>query len=197
MLGTLVLIVIVTILGPVEKTLGANLKLVLLHGAWVWVGKIAFAFASLFALLFILRSLNKKENNKTWLIASRSSAYTALFFWFTYLPMSLVVMQLNWGGFFFAEPRWKIPFLFGIAALLLQGAFFLFENNLITAAGNFVFGAVLWWTLGISDNVLHPDSPVAQSNSGNIQIYFILLLILTIIFGLQICWWLYNRLQKK
>ncbi len=35
LLITFILILIITWLGPTEKTLGSNLKLVLLHGAWV------------------------------------------------------------------------------------------------------------------------------------------------------------------
>lgn len=196
-LGTFVFIILLTLLAPSEKTLGANLKLVLLHGAWVWAGKMAFAAASLAGLIFLFLFLRTKKQSHVWLNISRASAYTALLFWFTYLPMSLAVMQLNWGGLFFDEPRWKIPFLFGIAALLLQAAFFLFDQPLLTSIGNFIFGIVLWWTLGISDNVLHPDSPVAQSNSGNIQLFFIGLMLVTLIFAIQITWWLFNKRMSK
>ncbi len=197
LLGTLVFIIILTLLGPSEKTLGANLKLVLLHGAWVWAGKVAFAAASLAGLVFLFLLLRTKKQSRAWLNSTRASAYTALFFWFTYLPMSLVVMQLNWGGLFFDEPRWKIPFLFGIVALLIQGAFLLFDHPLITSIGNLVYGIALWWTLGFSDNVLHPDSPVAQSNSGNIQLYFIGLMLVTLFFAIQIAWWVFNKLMEK
>ncbi len=197
LLATLAFIILLTLLGPSEKTLGANLKLVLLHGAWVWAGKVAFAVSSLSALVFLFLFLRTKKQSESWLNSTRASAYTALFFWFTYLPMSLVVMQLNWGGFFFDEPRWKIPFLFGIVALLIQGAFLLFDYPLITSIGNLIYGIVLWWTLGISDNVLHPNSPVAQSNSGNIQLYFIGLMLVTLFFAIQIAWWVYNKLMEK
>ncbi|MAT40810.1 MAG: hypothetical protein CL609_00600 [Anaerolineaceae bacterium] len=197
LLGTLAFIILLTILGPSEKTLGANLKLVLLHGAWVWAGKVSFAAASLSALIFLFLFLRSKKQSPAWLNTSRASAYTGLFFWFTYLPMSLVVMQLNWGGFFFDEPRWKIPFLFGIVALLIQAAFLLFNHSLLTSIGNLVYGVVLWWTLGISDNVLHPDSPVAQSNSGNIQLYFIGLMLVTLFFAIQIAWWIFTKLSEK
>ncbi len=196
-LGTFVFIILLTLLGPSEKTLGANLKLVLLHGAWVWAGKMAFAAASAAALVFLFLFLGTKKQSHAWLNAARASAYTALLFWFTYLPMSLAVMQLNWGGLFFDEPRWKTPFLFGIVALLLQAAFLLLDQPLLTSIGNFAYGIVLWWTLGISENVLHPDSPIAQSNSGNIQVYFVGLMFVTLLFAIQITWWIYHRLSAK
>ncbi|MRS04111.1 hypothetical protein EG832_12960, partial [bacterium] len=44
---TLLLIVLFTLFGPDEKTLGETLSLVLLHGAWVWTGKVCFGLAVL------------------------------------------------------------------------------------------------------------------------------------------------------
>ncbi len=46
-LALLVATALVTFYGPTERTLGANLRLVVLHGAWVWAGKAAFALAGL------------------------------------------------------------------------------------------------------------------------------------------------------
>ena len=188
---TIFIIAILMVFGPVEKTLGANIRLVLLHGAWVWTGKVAFGLATIFSLAAIIRA-----KLPTWLNLSRASAYTGLFFWLTYLPMSLVVMQINWGGLFFDEPRWRVPFLFGVIAVLLQVGLWLFSNRWITIAGNFIFGIALWWQLGSIQNILHPDMPVSQSDSSNIQIYFILLIILAVLFGVQIGAWFYKRLQR-
>lgn len=189
---TLAAITLLTILGPSEKTLGANLRLVLLHGAWVWSGKLCFALAALFGAAALIWN-----NHSLWLQLSRSLAYSGLVFWLTYLPMSLWVMKLNWGGFFFDEPRWRIPFMFGIVAVLLQIGLWIFNNHWITAAGNLIFGIILWWQLGGIENVLHPDSPITQSPSGLIQGYFILLLILATIFSAQLVLWIFERLRQQ
>ncbi len=45
---TIFIIALLMVFGPVEKTLGANIRLVLLHGAWVWTGKVAFGLAPFF-----------------------------------------------------------------------------------------------------------------------------------------------------
>ena len=195
-LAVLAVVVITAFFAPSEKTIGSNLKLVLFHGAWVWVGKVAFAASGLFGLGYLVRRFILKQTAAACLTRSRAGAYTGLFFWFTYLPMSMLLMQLNWGGFFFAEARWKITFTLGIVALLLQIAFYLFDHPILTSVGNLAFGIALWWTLGVSDNVLHPDSPVAQSNSGNIQGFFAILVLLTLIFAAQIGYWLYSLLKK-
>ncbi len=121
---TLALIVGAAFLAPIEKTLGSNIRLIYVHAAWVWTGKLAFglsAIAGLLALVFFTR--------KKLVHLSRAIAYTALFFWLTYLPMSLIVMQVNWGGFFFDEPRWRVPLLLGIIAILLQVGLWIFNND--------------------------------------------------------------------
>ena len=124
---------------------------------------------------------------------SRSIAYSALFFWVTYLPMSLIVMQVNWGGFFFDEPRWRVPFLLGIIAVLLQGALWAFNNNRLTALGNLAFGVALWWQLGGVENILHPDNPIGMSDSTAIMGSYTLILILTIFLGAQLILWIYEQ----
>ena len=189
---TLLVIIILTLMGPSEKTLGATLSLVLLHGAWVWTGKVCFGLAVLAGLAALIW-----RTRSTWLSLTRALAYSGLFFWLTYLPMSLLVMQLSWGGFFFDEPRWRIPFLFGVIAVLLQVGLWLFNNPILTPIGNIAFGVTLWWQLGGLQNVLHPEAPIATSDSTNIQGYFLILLLLSIIFGAQLSLWLYKRLNPK
>jgi len=189
---TLLIIVLLTLFGPSEKTLGATLSLVLLHGAWVWTGKVCFGLAVLAGLTVLIWRTRVR-----WIQLTRALAYSGLFFWLTYLPMSLLVMQLSWGGFFFDEPRWRIPFLFGVIAVLLQVGLWLFNHPILTAIGNIAFGVALWWQLGGLQNVLHPEAPIATSDSTNIQGYFLILLILSIIFGAQLTLWLYNRLNLK
>ncbi len=189
---TLLLIVLLTLFGPDEKTLGGTLSLVLLHGAWVWTGKVCFGLAVLAGLAGLIW-----RTRAHWIQLTRALAYGGLFFWLTYLPMSLLVMQLSWGGFFFDEPRWRIPFLFGVIAVLLQVGLWLFNHPILTAIGNIAFGVALWWQLGGLQNVLHPEAPIATSNSTNIQGYFLILLVLSIIFGAQLTLWIYKRLNLK
>jgi hypothetical protein len=187
---TLLFIIILTLLGPSEKTLGGTLSLVLLHGAWVWTGKVCFGLAVIAGLAALIW-----RTRTQWIQRTRALAYSGLFFWLTYLPMSLVVMQLSWGGFFFDEPRWRIPFLFGVIAILLQAGLWLFNQPILTAVGNIVFGVALWWQLGGLQNVLHPEAPIATSGSTNIQGYFLLILFFSILFALQLTLWIFKRLN--
>mgnify|MGYP001766050411 FL=1 len=168
--------VLVTLAGPIERTLGANLRLVVLHGAWVWAGKAAFALAGLAGLAGLLWGKRRAALTGWSLALGR----TGLAFWLTYLPMSLLVMQLNWGGLFFDEPRWRVPFTFGVVAVLLQAGLAVLRIDWLTCAANLVFGAALWAALGGAANVLHPDSPIFGGDSARIQVFFIILLVLAL-----------------
>jgi hypothetical protein len=186
---TLILIGAATLLGPLERTLGSNLRLVLLHGGMVWAGKIAFAAAGLAGLVGLI------SRRKLWHDASLALGRTGLVFWLVYLPMSLVVQLQNWGGIFWDEPRWRVPFTFGVAAVLLQIGLWIMKKPAISSAANLVFGALLWWQLGDITNVLHPDSPVFGSGSFDIPLFFLILLGLCLLAAGQIAWLFYRPLS--
>lgn len=173
-----------TAFAPLEKTLGANIRLVYLHGAWVWAGLAAFALSALAGLAGFLP---RARGPRRW---SQALAWTGMIFWLTYLPMSLIVMRMNWGGFYFDEPRWRIPLAFAIVGILLQTGLWLVRQPVVSAAGNLFFGAALWWSTLNMRSVLHPDSPVFQSDSLGIQLYFSGLLLLMLCLGFQVSLWL-------
>jgi hypothetical protein len=188
LLGTLVLIGVVTALGPLEKTLGAQVRLIYYHGAWVWTGKIAYALAALAGLLGLLLPASRRRLTAWSLALGR----TGLVFWLTYLPLSLLVQQINWGGIYWDEPRWRIPAAFGVATVLVQAALLLFDLPLLTLAANLVFGVALWLGLANTQNVLHPDSPIFSSGSLRIELFFIGLLLLCIFCMIQIAFWFFK-----
>jgi hypothetical protein len=184
----LVLIGLVVAFSPLERTLGERIRLVYFHGAWVWAGKAAFAAAAAAGLV----GLALRQG--AWQRASLALGRTGLVFWLTYLPLSLVVQQMNWGGIFWDEPRWRIPLMFGITGLLLQGGLLLMEDLRLSSAANLVFGIALWWSLGNIQNVLHPDSPIFQSEAVRIQLFFSALLVLALIFG-AVTAWMFSRIN--
>jgi hypothetical protein len=50
MLVVLAVIFAAAVLGPNDRILGGNLRLILLHGAWVWTGMLLFAASALVGL---------------------------------------------------------------------------------------------------------------------------------------------------
>jgi hypothetical protein len=192
---TLALTLLAAAISPLEATLGWRARVVYFHGAWVWTGKIAFglaALAGLAGLAALLQPERRLPGIRAWAAkASLALGRTGLVFWLTYLPMSLWVQQINWGGIFWDEPRWRVPLAYGVAAVLLQLGLLLFENPTLTCATNLVFGVALWISLGSVQNVLHPDSPIFGSGSLRIEVFFILLMVLSLACMAQIAlaWW--------
>ena len=181
----LLVIVAVTALGPSEKSLGSNVRVVYLHGAWVWTALAAFlAAAGVGALGLALR----RERLHHW---SRALGRTGLFFWITYLPISLWAMQTNWNGLFLAEPRWRLALVFAIGGLALQAGVALLEDPAWASAGNILYVLALFFALQNTDQVMHPPAPMLTSDAWRIQLFFFGLVLLTFLAAWQAArWWL-------
>lgn len=98
--------------------------------------------------------------------------------------MSLYVMQANWNGLFLDEPRFRIPLNLAIVGLLLQVGLSFFPVRW-TSLANLVYGAALILVMGGVQTVLHPESPIINSEARSIQVFFVILLV-----GLVIAAWL-------
>ena len=161
----------VTLISPPEATLGPNVRVVYLHGAWVWTSLAAFIAAGLVGSMGIIA---KRTPLHSW---SRAWGRTGLFFWITYLPLSLWAMQTNWNGLFLAEPRWRFAMIFAITGILLQlGLSFL--PVIWSSVGNFVYVIALFVVMQTTENVMHPPGPMLESDFGRIQIFFYTLTLL-------------------
>ncbi|MEW5871202.1 MAG: hypothetical protein AB1894_18165 [Chloroflexota bacterium] len=183
-LVTLLAIACVTALGPAEKTLGVHVRLVYLHGVWVWAALVAFLAAGLVGAAGLLA---RKETLHRW---SRALGRTGLFFWITYLPISVWTMQANWNGLFLSEPRWRLAVIFATSGLLLQAGISLLEKPAWASAGNLMFILALFLALGNTPNVMHPPSPIFDSDAPGIQLYFASLFVLTLLGAWQVTrWW--------
>jgi hypothetical protein len=187
LLGSLVLLILAALLAPQDKVLGANSRLVYQHGAWVWAALIVFSAASLAGLAALASpfflGLSRQAELHAW---AQALGRTGMCFWLTYLPMSLWVMQINWGGLFLDEPRWKTPFAFAVIGVLLQTGLWLLDRPVLTSTGNLAFGPILLFALSRTENILHPDSPILKSNSTGIQAGFALLLLLSLLIAAQV-----------
>jgi hypothetical protein len=159
----LALIAGLTALGPMEKSLGANVRVVYLHGAWVWTSLACFTTAGLAGL-------------------------AGLVFWITYLPLSIWAMQTNWNGLFLAEPRWRLGIVFATGGLVLQIVLALVEAPVWASAGNLLYVLALFYSLGQTQQIMHPGSPIDQSGSLRIQLFFAGLVLLCLLAAWQVAW---------
>jgi hypothetical protein len=181
----LISVLIFSTLAPLEKTLGASVRIVYLHGAWVWTAILAFVAAALVGLAGLISRSGRIHN---WSLAL---GRTGLFYWLTFLPMSLYVMQANWNGLFLDEPRFRIPLNLAIVALLLQAGLSFFPSSKWSSLANLAYGCVLFINMRGTQAILHPESPIFNSDARDIQLFFgALLLFLIASAWLLAVWWL-------
>ncbi|GAB1469885.1 hypothetical protein MASR2M66_07620 [Chloroflexota bacterium] len=171
---TVIAIVLLTLLGPEEKSLGSNVRIVYLHGAWVLTAEIAFILAALAGLLGLILKRNLFHN---W---SAALGRTGIIFWVTYLPLSLFAMQANWNGLFLAEPRFRLAMIFAVTGVLLQLGLWIFNQPWLTSLGNIFYIIALRVIFASAENIMHPP-PSPIFNSGNYVIigFFVSMILLT------------------
>lgn len=169
-LGALAVIVILAFFGPEEQSLGANVRIVYLHGAWVLAAEAAFAAAALTGLLGL--SL-RREGLHAW---SAALGRAGILFWLTYLPLSLWAMQANWNGLFLAEPRFRLALTFVVVGALLQIGLWLVGKGWVTSLANLAFFIVLRVVFSTASNVMHPPpSPIFGSGLWDVILFFVAL----------------------
>ncbi len=183
---TILAIAILTLFGPAEQSLGTHIRIVYLHAAWVWAALAAFLAAGLCGVLGLVTG---RQSFHSW---SAAFGRSGLVFWITYLPLSQLAMQSNWNGLFLAEPRWRLALVFSITAILLQTGLALAGRPALTSFFNLVYVVTLLVSIVKTPNVMHPASPILNSNAWHIQLYFFSLVLLTLMAAGQISWWWYK-----
>lgn len=186
----LVLIALAALFGPADQTLGSNVRVVYLHGAWVLTAEIAFALAGLVGLIALL---TRHRDFHNW---SAALGRTGICFWVTYLPLSLWAMEANWNGLFLAEPRFRLAVTFAVVGLLLQIGLWIIHIHWLTSAANLLFVVVLRVTLASAPYVMHPPpSPIFDSGDWRIIGFFLALNLLAWLAALCLTIWWKNILN--
>lgn len=165
---TVLAIALLTFLGPEEKSLGANVRIVYLHGAWVLAAQVAFIAAAVAGLLGLVL---RRELFHAW---SAALGRTGIIFWVTYLPLSMFAMQSNWNGLFLAEPRFRLAMIFAVTGILLQVGLWLFGIPWLTSLANIAYIITLRVIFASAQNIMHPPpSPIFSSGLWNVIAFFV------------------------
>jgi hypothetical protein len=172
----LIAIALLALLGPEEKSLGASVRIVYLHGVWVLTAEVAFLAAGLAGLVALLA---RRGMLHKW---SAALGRTGIVFWVTYLPLSLWAMQSNWNGLFLSEPRFRLAAIFAVTGVLLQVGLWLINMDWVTSLANLLFILVLRLIFATAENVMHPPpSPIFSSGNYFIIGFFLVLNLLTLL----------------
>lgn len=165
---TLGFIALLAFFGPEEKSLGSNVRLVYVHGAWVLTAEIAFIAAALAGLFGLIL---RHDLFHTW---SAALGRTGIIFWITYLPLSLLAMQTNWNGLFLAEPRFRLAMIFAVTGILLQLGLWMFNIPWLTSLANIFYIIALRIIFAQAQNIMHPPpSPIFKSGNYVIIGFFV------------------------
>jgi len=193
LLITIILIALLALFGPEEQSLGSNVRIVYLHGAWVLAAEVAFLAAGIAGVIALV---TKRDNFHNW---SAALGRTGIIFWVTYLPLSLWAMQANWNGLFLVEPRFRLALIFAVTGVLLQIGLWLINIKWVTSLANIVFIVVLRVIFSTADNIMHPP-PSPIFNSGNYAIigFFVAMILLSLLGAYFLTRWflqLHNKLS--
>ena len=173
---SVILIVLLALFGPEEQSLGANVRIVYLHGAWVLTAELVLLLAGLAGLVGLL---TPRKDFHSW---SAALGRTGIFFWVTYLPLSLLAMQTNWNGMFLAEPRFRLAVIFAVTGVLLQAGLWLMNTDWLTSLANIIFIVILRVIFATADNVMHPPpSPIFNSGNYTIIGFFVGMIALSLV----------------
>jgi hypothetical protein len=189
---TVALIAIIALLGPEEESLGSNVRIVYLHGAWVLAAELAFLGAGLAGMLALITKQSALHN---W---SAALGRSGIIFWVTYLPLSLWAMQANWNGLFLAEPRFRLALIFAVTGVLLQLGLLLINMDWVTSLANVIYVVALRIVFAAADNVMHPPpSPIFNSGNYTIIGFFLALILLSLLAAYFLTRWFLNLNQKS
>ena len=185
-------IAVLALFGPEEQSLGANVRIVYLHGAWVLTAEIAFLAAALAGLAGLV---TRRDVLHDW---SAALGRAGISFWVTYLPLSLLAMQTNWNGLFLSEPRFRLAVTFAVVGVLLQVGLWMMSNKLLTSAANIAYIVVLRVIFATAANVMHPP-PSPIFNSGNYVIigFFVTLNLLSWVAAFFLTKWFLTFTDKQ
>jgi hypothetical protein len=174
--AAVIVIALLALFGPEEKSLGSNVRIVYLHGAWVMTAELAFIAAGIAGLTGLI---SRRKVFHRW---SSALGWTGIFFWVTYLPLSLWAMQSNWNGLFLTEPRFRLALIFAVTGVLLQLGLWLINTDWLTSLANIIFIISLRVIFATAENVMHPPpSPIFSSGNYVIIGFFTLMIVLSVV----------------
>lgn len=176
---------------PPERTLGDVIKLVLLHGALVRAGLIAFAVAGVLGIFSLVSS------NPMWPRWCLAIQVTALLLWIANMISSSIATRLAWGEWIaWGEPRvWATIHVLWLATACLLLVLWL-NHRLFTGLTNLVVAVLTWGLIKGATLVRHPFDPLGTSNSLTYQALYVVMVVVLLVMAWQGARWVYRTFQR-
>ena len=165
--GIVLLIALILIIAPLERTLGAGIKVVYIHVALIWTGMTGILINGFIGAAVLI------SGNQKWQQLGQIIGWVALGFLTAGWLMSMVAAQVNWGGIFWGEPRYLALVRVLVVALIVQVLGTWPLNVRLKGLGYLFIPLFFTWLMQITPLVFHPDSPIQNANSSTIQATFL------------------------
>lgn len=174
------LIVVVTLLAPVDRVIGEATRMVYVHGALIRVVLGLFLLSGVLGLLYLF---NRRPMLAQW---SQILMETSLLLWIPYLISATIATLQTWGAIAWFEPRWLVTLQISVVAPVAYVVSLVVKKPIVTAALNAIVALVIFVLTRSAGLILHPIDPVASSGNSGIIGSYLLLLGLCALFAVQV-----------
>jgi len=185
-------ILVLLFLLPPERILGDVIKLVLLHGALVRAGLIAFAIAGLLSVICLV------STNPIWQRWCVAIQIAAILLWLGNVISSSIATKLSWGEWIaWSEPRvWATLHVTWLSLACLMLVLWV-NQRIFTALANIIVAGLSWGLIKGATLVRHPFDPLGTSNVILYQLLYVAMVAVLLLAGWQFaCWLQHNRLLR-
>ncbi|MBS4023758.1 MAG: hypothetical protein KGZ79_15285 [Dethiobacter sp.] len=177
-------------IAPAEQTLGKLIKLIYVHMAMSYISLYTFYAAA------ALGAVHMATSQVAFGLWSRELGWSALILWFVSFLLSLVSMQVIWGGLV-----WREPMTIAAVTILILGigkeVVCRGGTLKLRSAANIVFAAAILVIRSNSGRLMHPDNPIRGSDSVLIRILPVILLVLAMAALFEFTRWRLRNVQKS
>lgn len=186
----LVFAAVLLYLAPAEQTLGQWVKLIYFHGM--------LSYASIYAFYAsgVLGAANLLLNKPAMGLWSGQLGTISVWAWVVSFLLSLVSMQVAWGGLMWTEPRTLVALFIVVLGI---GKEILSYNGgtRLKSAANLVFAvAVVALRLNMG-RVMHPENPIGAADSAAIRLFPYILLAATLLMFVALTYKNVSEILKK
>ena len=151
-------------LSPTEQTLGQGIKWVYIHLAFIWTAMLGMLVVGILSLIQVFSS------RAAWRRWGDATGWATLGTLVLALIGSLVVMQVNWGGISWDEPRTQSLLRTLAIWVLVQFAGPWISNRRVRGLLTVVLVAVALIPMRYGPLVIHPQNPLGMSSSNAIRL---------------------------
>lgn len=188
--GLVSLAAVLILLSPNEKTLGSGIKVVYVHVASIWTGLVGFLILGVLGLLLVA---TQKKTIRAWVLAW---SWMSLFWFALGVSTSVLAAKINWGGIFWAEPRFQMAWKCLIVVLLTHTINLWLDHPRVQGLLAVIPSAYVSFSVWATPLLLHPKQPIRNADAPMIQWTFRLMFFLALALAVWLAFWITRMVLK-